>query len=141
MGILGTDAPLFSDLNLIMFLVLTVVFVGSVVFARRKQVRVHGRVMGLLVAATLVSLGLIMGPSLVIHGGVLVAAPLALGNLITEVHVIVGALAIVGSLRLVYRMARRQPCGTRREMVLVAGLWGMALFFGFGFYRFFFLPL
>ena len=140
MGLLGTSAPLLSDLNLIVFLVLTGVFVGSVVFARRKRIQVHGRVMGILVGVTVLSLGFIMGPSLIIHGGVLVAAPLAMGNLITEVHVVAGGLAIVMSLRLVSRMARKRPCGTRREMMVVAGMWGIALFFGFGFYRFFFLP-
>ncbi len=139
MDFLGTNAPFMSDLNLVLFLIVTVLFIGSVVLARRKRIKNHGRIMILLTGATLLSLGVIMGPSFIRHIGLLIVAPLALGNLITEVHVVFGSVALVYSLRFINRMAHGRPCGRRREMLIAAGLWFIALFLGFGFYWFFFV--
>jgi len=66
-GLLGTRAGLQADLNLIFQVVIFLLLVVGYVFAKRRNMASHGRIMNVVAALNLFSILAVMGPSVVIN--------------------------------------------------------------------------
>jgi hypothetical protein len=143
--IFGTSSELIFDVNLIVQIGLLVLLVIGRL--SKAQLRRHGFIMTIGTVTNLVTILLIMGPSLIRNLPALVTPPVTLGTIITVAHVVLGFAAIIGgllfSLRFALALSAQQPlaCGKRWMMRTELMLWLVALLFGIGFYGFYYLML
>jgi uncharacterized membrane protein YozB (DUF420 family) len=66
-SLLGTRASLQADINLILQSVIFLLLILGVLFARRRDIASHGRVMRIVAFLNLVSISVVMAPSLFIN--------------------------------------------------------------------------
>lgn len=94
MGLLGTGAPLKSDLNLIVQLAMGGALLAGMILARRRRYRAHGVCQASVMALNLVMIAFIMLPAF--REGVLPGIPRELGKAyysVAAAHAALGALA------------------------------------------------
>ena len=132
-GLLGTGASVFSDLNLILHVVLLALLLVGFILGRKKtgsSLKLHGRLMTVLVALNALSILLIMGPSLIIYFGAAVGEILVIRFPLTLFHHAIGLIAEVLGAVLVFKKFGN----VRRWMRTTFILWLVALLSGIGFY-------
>jgi uncharacterized membrane protein YozB (DUF420 family) len=137
-GLFGTRASVFSDLNLILHIVLLVLLLAGFVFGRKKSgnsLRTHGRFMTVLVVLNALSILLIMGPSLFTNLGAAVDEVFTVGFPLTLLHHSIGLIAEVLGAALVFKKFGN----VRRWMRITFLLWLVALLSGIGFYVMYYL--
>ena len=141
--IFGTTAELIFDINLIIQIIL-IVLLSIGVFQKRNW-KYHGTIMAIGTLTILVTVLLIMAPSLIANWAAIVLAPTSPGVLITLTHVIIGLLALgIGlffTIRFLYFSTTSKPliCGTRLQMRIQFTIWFLALIFGLAFYVFYYV--
>jgi uncharacterized membrane protein YozB (DUF420 family) len=137
-GLLGTRASVSSDLNLILQILLLALLLIGFVLGKRKtgsSLKLHGRLMAVLVALNALAILLIMGPSLFINFGAAVGEVFVIGFPLTLLHHSVGLIAEVLGAVLVFRKSGN----VRRWMRTTFVLWFVALLLGIGFYIVYYL--
>lgn len=137
-GLFGTEASVFSDLNLVLQIVLLGLLLGGFIMGKRKtgsSLKIHGRLMTVLVVLNALSILLIMGPSLFTNLGAAVEEVLTFGFPLTLLHHSIGLIAEVLGVVLVFRKFGN----VRRWMRITFLLWFVALLSGIGFYVVYFL--
>lgn len=137
-GLLGTRAPVSSDLNLILQIALLVLLLTGFILGKRKtgsSLKLHGRLMTILVALNALSILLIMGPSLFTNFGAAVGEVSTFGFPLTLVHHSIGLIAEILGAVLVFKKFGN----VRRWMQTTFVFWFVALLFGIGFYIVYYL--
>ena len=131
-GLFGTRAPLASDLNLILQLIILAILLIGVRFGKKKtakSLKAHGRVMTLAVALNAVGILLVMLPSFVIIVSK-VLNPLTIGFPLTSIHAFFGVLAEGLGVTLVFKKFGN----VRRWMRLTTAFWLIAIVLGISVY-------
>ncbi len=137
-GLLGTRAPVSSDLNLILQIALLALLLTGFIFGKRKTgsgLKLHGRLMTILVALNALAILLIMGPSLFTNFGAAVGEISTFGFPLTLLHHSIGLIAEILGAVLVFKKFGN----VRRWMQTTFVLWFVALLFGIGFYIVYYL--
>jgi uncharacterized membrane protein YozB (DUF420 family) len=137
-GLFGTSASVFSDLNLVLQLVLLVLLLAGFILGRRKtgsSLKMHGRLMKVLVVLNALSILLFMGPSLLTNLGPAVDEVFTFGFPLTLFHHSIGLIAEVLGAVLVLRKFGNVRLWMRTTFLL----WSAALLSGIGFYVVYFL--
>ncbi len=137
-GLFGTSASVSSDLNLILQIVLLALLLAGFILGKRKtgnSLKLHGRLMTVLVALNALSILLIMGPSLFTNLGTAVEEVSTVGFPLTLLHHSIGLIAEVLGVVLVFRKFGK----VRSWMRITFTLWFIALLSGIGFYIVYYL--
>ncbi len=137
-GVLGTRASVSSDLNLILHIVLLVLLLAGFILGKRKtgsSLKLHGRLMTVLVALNALSILLLMGPSLFTNLGAAVDEVFTVGFPLTLLHHSIGLIAEILGAVLVFKKFGN----VRRWMRTTFLLWLVALLSGIGFYVVYYL--
>jgi hypothetical protein len=137
-GLFGTRASVFSDLNLILHIVLLVLLIAGFILGKRKtgsSLKTHGRLMRVLVVLNASSILLIMGPSLLTNLGAVVDEVVTVGFPLTLLHHSIGLIAEVLGAALVFKKFGN----VRSWMRVTFLLWLVALLSGIGFYVVYYL--
>lgn len=137
-GLFGTNASVSSDLNLILQIVLLVLLLAGFILGKRKtgnSLKLHGRLMTVLVALNALAILLIMGPSLFTNFGAAVGEISTIGFPLTWLHHSIGLVAEILGAVLVFKKFGN----VRRWMRTTLFLWFVALLFGIGFYVVYYL--
>jgi uncharacterized membrane protein YozB (DUF420 family) len=134
-GLLGTNAPLQVDINLIVQIVMFLIIGIGFIYKIRRKYKIHGSMMGIAVILHVISFITVMGPSF--SGGYefLTTATSETGVQTIWVHVIAGAIAMLLGIFLVAAWALRPSnvagCSRRKRIMDVTiGLWLVSLIFG-----------
>lgn len=138
-GIFGTNADLISDLNLILQIIILFVLLVSVMFAKRRDFRKHGSLMGLVVILNAISFFIVMGPSLIGNADLIQREFYSVGVLITLAHAVIGGLAEILGVWLVgewlLRSSKTMACAGRKKLMRAAvSLWFIAIISGISLY-------
>ena len=137
-GLLGTRAPVSSDLNLILQIALLALLLTGFILGKRKtgsSLKLHGRLMTILVALNALAILLIMGPSLFTNFGAAVGEVSTFGFPLTLLHHSIGLIAEILGAVLVFKKFGN----VRRWMQTTFVFWFVALLFGMGFYIVYYL--
>jgi uncharacterized membrane protein YozB (DUF420 family) len=134
MSILGTEAGLISDLNLLLQIVIIIILFAGFFYTKRKiRYDVHGKIMGIAVFLNLLSLIFVMVPGTVGGLSSLASRITQPVILLTFFHKVLGGLAEI--LGIIFIIILR-PCGskliknTRYLMITTFTLWIMAFLLG-----------
>jgi len=136
-GILGTRAPLASDLNLILQLIILAILLVGVRFGKKKtakSLKTHGTVMTLAVALNAIGILLVMLPSFVIIVSE-VLNPLTIGFTLASIHAFFGVLAEGFGVTLVFKKFGN----VQRWMRLTTAFWIIAIILGISVYLTYYL--
>jgi len=137
-GLLGTRAPVSTDLNLILQIALLALLLTGFILGKRKtgsSLKLHGRLMTILVALNALAILLVMGPSLFTNFGAAVGEVSTFGFPLTLLHHSIGLIAeILGAV-----LAFRKFGNVRRWMQTTFVFWFVALLFGIGFFIVYYL--
>jgi len=137
-GVSGTSASVFSDLNLILQIVLLILLLAGFILGKKKtggSIKIHGRLMTVLVVLNALSILLIMGPSLFTNLGAAAEEVFTIGFPLTLLHHSIGLIAEILGVVLVFKKFGN----VRRWMRITFTLWLVALLSGIGFYIVYFL--
>ncbi|MFW9831177.1 MAG: hypothetical protein ACFFD8_05335 [Candidatus Thorarchaeota archaeon] len=143
MVLFGTTAELIFDINFILQIVLIVLLLIG--YLQKRNWKYHGIIMGVGTLSMLVTVLLIMGPSLIANWPALVLFPTSPGSLVTISHVVFGsialAIALFFTLRFLYFSLGKKPlrCGTRIQMRIQLTIWFLAFLFGLVFYIYYYV--
>jgi len=125
-GLLGTYAPLWSDVNLVLQLVILAALGGGAVIVKRRQLVQHGYVMAACVALNTVSIFLIMVP---VTLGLLGGQQLTQLTGLTALHAAAGVAVQAAAVYLVAVWGFRKPGPTclryKRWMRALAAAWAL----------------
>ncbi len=135
MGIFGNAADVIIDVNLIIQWIVFVILVLG--YIKRRELVTHGRLMVVATIVNLITVLLVMGPSLIVNLGVF---PITIIG-----HSAIGTLAVIFGLLFSFRFLmetrRGEPlkCGSRQMMRIAFVLWIVPVFFGTFFYVTFYI--
>jgi uncharacterized membrane protein YozB (DUF420 family) len=132
-GVFGTRASILSDLNLMLQILLLVILLVGFRLGKNKaggSLKMHGRLMAVLVALNGLSILLVMGPSLFLKFGAAVEEAFVIGFPLTLLHHSIGLIAEILGVVLVFRKFGK----VRTWMRITFMLWLIAVLFGIGFY-------
>ncbi|MHA2426458.1 MAG: hypothetical protein ACXADB_00260 [Candidatus Hermodarchaeia archaeon] len=143
MVLFWSTAELIFDINFIIQIILIILLV---IGATQKQTwKYHGTIMGVATISMLITVLIIMGPSLGANMVVLLLFPTNPGSIVTIVHVVFGSLALILGLfftiRFLYFAISKRPliCGTRIQMRIQIAIWFLSFLFGLIFYVYYYL--
>ncbi|MFX1566693.1 MAG: hypothetical protein ACFFCH_11955 [Promethearchaeota archaeon] len=143
MVLFGSTAQLIFDINLIIQIILILLLTIGVF--QKRTLKYHGTIMGVATLSMLVTVLLIMGPSLATNLPVLILFPTSMGSLVTLVHVFFGSIVLIIGLiftmRFLYFATSKKPlvCGTRTQMRIQITIWFLAFLFGLAFFVYFYV--
>ena len=132
-GLFGTRASILSDLNLMLQILLLVILLVGFRLGKKKtgsSLKMHGRLMTILVALNGLLVLLVMGPSLFLNFGAAVEEVVVIGFPLTLLHHSIGLIAEILGLVLVFRKFGK----VRTWMRVTFTCWLGALLLGIGFY-------
>jgi len=145
MVLFGSTAELIFDINFIIQIVLIILLIIG--YSQKRTWRYHGIIMAIATITMIVTVLLIMAPSLLAQLPAILLFPTSPSSLITIVHVIFGLMAIAAgltyTLRFLYYSTTNKPltCGTRTQMRIQFTIWILAFVLGLSFYVYvYFLP-
>jgi len=121
-GLLGTNASIASDLNLMLQIVVFIILLIGVKFVREKTPRVlkrHERFMTYAVALNIVSILLVMGPSFVTNFSAVLAEPSTINFPLTLIHHFLGIVAEILGIMFVFKKFGN----VRMWMRLIMSIW------------------
>jgi len=143
-GILGTQAYLGADLNLIFQLITFILIIISVVFKKRKKFKIHGQLMGIAIVMHIISFITIMGPVFFadFEGFVSFVSNLEVQTM--WIHVIPGLISMMLGTSIVVLWALNPKnlatCRKRKRiMYITIILWLTSLIFGITTYTLFYI--
>jgi hypothetical protein len=138
MVLFGTAAELIFDINFIIQIILIILLIIG--YTQRRTWKYHGIIMDIGTFTMLITVLLIMAPSLMANWPALILSPTSPSSLITIVHVVLGSIALAVALffmlRFLYFYINKKPltCGTRTQMRIHLIIWILAFIFGLVFY-------
>ena len=130
MGFLGTRAGLPADINLTMQIIILSILITGISFAKKKNFLVHGRIQTVAVFLQTILMFTVMLPSLIVNFGVVLAELYSTGVLITIAHTILGGIAWILGVILVFKKFGN----VRMWMRIEASVWFVSILLGFSFY-------
>jgi uncharacterized membrane protein YozB (DUF420 family) len=131
-------SPFEAQTNLVFQIVILVLLFVSLILKKRRSYFLHGSTMMIAAILNAVSFMLVMGPSILNLGQLVVDKPLDIISVATMAHGVLGAVAeflavwVVVSWRL--RSSTTYCAGRRRAMRVTLVLWLIALFLGIWLY-------
>jgi uncharacterized membrane protein YozB (DUF420 family) len=139
MGLLGTHAILEIDINLLIQVIAFAIVLVSLFYKQKTKYKIHGGLMGAAVLLHFVSFLVVMRPSLSNNIDYFTQIISQLGALTTWVHLILGAVAMITGLILVFAWAVHPSnisgCFKRKRLMDVTILfWFISLIFGIATY-------
>ncbi len=146
MGLFNANAPLASDLNLLLQIAILVFLAVGVSIAKlRRRFIKHGVVMGVVVALNTVSIAVVMMPALLSFRG-LFSVPFSRPAWVVIVHAGTGSLVEILGTWLVGTWAFRhhevKTCAKKRNIMRATILlWSLELFLGIYVYIMLYLPI
>jgi len=120
-GLFGTGAPITSDLNLLLQILIFVLLAVGSKFGRKKtkiSLKRHERVMKTAVGLNTISIFLIMGPSLLANFNLALEEPLVIGFPLTLVHHSFGLAAEILGVVLIFRKFGKVRIWMRLNLLL-----------------------
>jgi uncharacterized membrane protein YozB (DUF420 family) len=134
-GIFGTGAPIQTDINLIMQIIMVIIIFISLVYKNRLEFKMHGILMALAVVLHIISLVAVMGPSFAQAYDYFTTATSEFAVQTTWIHAIPGVIAMILGIFLIVgwalRPANLAACSrNKRLMDLTVLLWVVSLVFG-----------
>lgn len=135
MGLLGTNALLQTDINLILQIIMFIVLLTGLVYKNKGKFKIHGGLMGIAVILHVISFLLVMGPSFYEGYDFFMNATSEPGVQTTWIHAVPGAIAMIMGIVLVGAWALRPSniaaCRRmKRLMDITVLLWLISLIFG-----------
>lgn len=146
MGLFNANAPLTSDLNLLLQIFIFIFLVGGVSIAKlRRGFTRHGTVMGIAVVLNTISIAVVMIPSIFGYRG-LFSEPFSDAALIMAAHTIIGTLVEILGVWFVAMWAFRRheikACAKRKNAMRgTILLWLLELFLGVFVYTMLYMPI
>lgn len=137
-GLFGASAPMTSDLNLLLQILIFVLLVVGTKFGRKKtksSLQIHGRIMTVAVGLNAIAILLVMGPSLLLAFNFALEEPVVIGFPLTLVHHSFGLVAETLGAVLIFRKFGK----VRMWMRLTLSLWIVAFALGVLFYLRYFI--
>jgi uncharacterized membrane protein YozB (DUF420 family) len=145
LGLLGTKAPLVSDISLLLEIsILIVLFVGRR-YAKKGKYKTHGFIMTSAVTLHALTILLVMTPSFALFVDVLGSDPAILGligTIIVSIHVPAGLVAEILGVLFVAQWGFKPTIGCikrRRLMLPLFLLWALSSILGIAIYAVYFL--
>jgi uncharacterized membrane protein YozB (DUF420 family) len=143
-GLLGTQAYLGADINIIFQILTVVLIIVAIVYKSRKRFQTHGKLMGIAIILHLISFIIIMGPVFFrdFEGFVTYTSYLEVQTM--WIHVIPGIIAIILGTTIVILWALNPnniaACSKRKRIMdITTILWLVSLLFGIATYMLFYL--
>lgn len=135
MGFLGTRAEITADFTLLLQIVILFVLLLGYKLKMDKRFRRHGITMSLGVVLHVISILLVMIPSLISFSDLLITEISTIPVLVTWIHALIGLLAVIVGLFLIVEWRFRYPpkmtCAKRRPfMKPLFIMWTIALLLG-----------
>jgi len=131
--LLGTRASVYVDLNLLLQIIILIILLVGVKFAKEKttgSLKKHGKIMNIAVILNAVAILLVMGPSLVLNFGATLAELSLIGFPLTLVHHSLGIIAEILGITFAFKKFGNVRMWMRLTMVV----WLVALVLGIAFY-------
>ena len=143
-GILGTNAVLITDLNLLVQIASFVLILVALTYKSRRRFKIHGSIMGFAVLLHFVTFLAAMGPSFIEGFSFLTSETMVTGVQTLWVHAISGAFSLVLGIFLIVmwvpKASNIKPCfGRKRLMDATAVTWTISLIFGIATYITFYI--
>ena len=143
MSILGTRAELIYDLNLILQILIFLILLTGVYYAKRRiQYRIHGKIMALALGLNALSILIVMHPRLVESLSFLTSTISQSRSQMTFLHPVLGGIAELLGITVVITL---RPCGSkmgsrvRQLMRTTFMLWAAAFLVGLAVYLAFYV--
>lgn len=135
MGFLGTRAEITADFTLLLQIVILFVLLLGYKLKMDKRFRRHGITMSLGVVLHVISILLVMIPSLISFSDLLITEISTIPVLVTWIHALIGLLAVIVGLFLIVEWRFRYPpkmtCAKRRPfMKPLFTMWTIASLLG-----------
>ena len=136
-------SPFVAQINLVFQIIILALLFASLMLKKRRNYFLHGTTMMIAVILNAFSFILVMGPSLLNLGRLVVDKPLNIISMATVTHGILGAIAeilavwVVVSWRL--RSSTRYCIRKRKMMQVTLVVWLIALFLGILLYAFLYI--
>jgi len=137
-GLLGTRASPAADLNLLIQIVIFILLMVGVKFAREKTkegLKKHGRIMAVAVVLNAASIFFAMGPSFVVNFGAVLAEVSTISFPLTMLHHLLGLAAEVLGVVFIFKKFGK----VRFWMRVTMALWLVSLILGFFFYYLYYI--
>lgn len=143
-GLLGTNALLQTDINLILQIVMFLIIFMGYFYKRKRKFKIHGGIMGIAVVLHVISFLTVMGPSFSTSYDYFIGDIFKLGVLTIWIHIIPGIIAMIMGIVLVAAWAINfsniAGCIKRKRIMDVTVLlWFLSLIFGIASYIVFYV--
>lgn len=143
-GILGTNAHLGADINLILQIIMLLFLIIGMVYKNKRKFKMHGGIMGIAVILHILTFLTVMGPPFFESFNYYITATSDLRVQTTLAHAVPGAIAMILGIILVGAWALRPSniaaCSRmKRLMDITVLLWLVSLIFGIATYLVFYL--
>jgi uncharacterized membrane protein YozB (DUF420 family) len=143
-GILGTNAVLITDLNLLVQITSFILILVALTYKARGKFKIHGSIMGFAVLLHFITFLTAMGPSFIEGFNFLTSETMVTGVQTLWVHAISGAVSLVLGIFLIViwvpKASNIKPCfGRKRLMDATAVTWTISLIFGIATYITFYI--
>jgi len=136
-GLLGTPAPIASDVNLVLQIIIVIILLVGFKYGKTKtasSLKTHGRIMTVVVILNAASILLVMGPVFVLYFGAVLAEPFVIGFPLTLVHHSIGIIAEILGAVLVFKKFGNVRMWMRLTLVLWLISWVLGVFFYIWYY-------
>ncbi len=145
-GILGTNAHLGADINLILQIIMFVIIFISLFYKKKRKFKIHGGLMAIAVILHVITFLTVMGPPFFESFDYYINATSDLRVQTTLAHAIPGAIVMILGIVLVGAWALRPSnlakCSRmKRIMDITTVLWFISLIFGIATYLSYFTTL
>jgi len=143
LGIFGTKAGLIYDITLIFQIVILILLLVGIKYAKNKRLRSHGLITAAATGLHTVFILAVMVPSLIINFGILIEYPINLGIVITWIHIALGISVETLALFIVAKWGFRTSmvaCAKRRKLMKpLWRLWLVTTALGVSFYVYYYI--
>jgi uncharacterized membrane protein YozB (DUF420 family) len=134
-GILGTNAHLGTDINLILQIIMFLIIIISLIYKNKRKFKIHGGLMAIAVILHVLTFLIVMGPPFFESFNYYITATSDLRVQTTLAHAVPGAIAMIMGIILVGAWALRPSniaaCSRmKRLMDITVLLWLISLIFG-----------
>jgi len=143
-GILGTNAHLGADINLILQIIMLLFLIIGMVYKNKRKFKIHGSIMGIAVILHVLTFLIVMVPPFFEGFNYFITATSDLRVQMTLAHAVPGAIAMILGIMLIEVWALRPSniaaCSRRKRLMdATVLLWLVSLIFGIATYFAFYL--
>jgi len=136
-GLLGTPAPIASDINLVLQIIIVAILLVGFKYGKTKtasSLKTHGRIMTVVVVLNAASILLVMGPAFVLYFGAVLAEPSVIGFPLTLAHHTSGIIAEILGAVLVFKKFGNVRMWMRLTLILWLVSWVLGVYFYLRYY-------